>query len=94
MIPCFPPPLQTEPEENPVSQEGVPPGYEAISLVEALNGQVVPQNGQTDGEIPCILLVCRGVWEGVGVGWGGEVRDEAISLVGTEWSDGATEWTD
>ncbi|KAK7111292.1 E3 ubiquitin-protein ligase MGRN1-like isoform X2 [Littorina saxatilis] len=40
---------QTEPEENPVSQEGVPPGYEAISLVEALNGQVVSQNGQTDG---------------------------------------------
>ena len=44
-------PLQTEAEENPVSQEGVPPGFEAISLVEALNGQVVPQNGQTDGEI-------------------------------------------
>ena len=44
------PPLQTETEENPVSQEGVPPGFEAISLVEALNGQVVPQNGQTDGQ--------------------------------------------
>lgn len=29
-------------EENPVNQEGVPPGYEAISLIEALNGQVVP----------------------------------------------------
>ncbi|XP_076459581.1 E3 ubiquitin-protein ligase MGRN1-like isoform X2 [Babylonia areolata] len=40
---------QTEPDENPVSQEGVPAGFEAISLVEALNGQVVPQNGQTEG---------------------------------------------
>ncbi|XP_069125469.1 E3 ubiquitin-protein ligase MGRN1-like [Argopecten irradians] len=25
-------------DENPVSQEGVPPGYEAVSLIEALNG--------------------------------------------------------
>lgn len=25
-------------EENFVSQEGVPPGYEAVSLLEALNG--------------------------------------------------------
>ncbi|XP_060582699.1 E3 ubiquitin-protein ligase MGRN1-like isoform X2 [Ruditapes philippinarum] len=25
-------------EETPVSQEGVPPGYEAVSLIEALNG--------------------------------------------------------
>ena len=49
-----------------MSQEGVPPGYEAISLVEALNGQVVPQNGQTDVEIPCIWFVCRVVWEGAG----------------------------
>jgi hypothetical protein len=33
-----------------VSQEGVPAGYEAISLVEALNGQVVLQNGHPDGK--------------------------------------------
>lgn len=25
-------------DELPVSQEGVPPGYEAVSLIEALNG--------------------------------------------------------
>nr|KAG5703182.1 hypothetical protein BaRGS_027347 [Batillaria attramentaria] len=40
--------MKTDCDENPVSQEGVPPGYEAISLVEALNGQVVSQSGQTD----------------------------------------------
>lgn len=40
---------QTEGDENPVCQEGVPPGYEAISLVEALNGQVVSGNGPSDG---------------------------------------------
>ncbi|PVD38213.1 hypothetical protein C0Q70_00824 [Pomacea canaliculata] len=40
---------KNETDENPVSQEGVPPGFEAISLVEALNGQVVPQNGQMEG---------------------------------------------
>ncbi|XP_059168403.1 probable E3 ubiquitin-protein ligase MGRN1 isoform X2 [Physella acuta] len=33
---------QSDTEENPVNQEGVPQGYEAISLIEALNGQVVP----------------------------------------------------
>ena len=26
------------PEDNPVSQEGVPAGYKAVSLIEALNG--------------------------------------------------------
>ncbi|XP_064601984.1 E3 ubiquitin-protein ligase MGRN1-like isoform X2 [Liolophura sinensis] len=31
-----------ESDENPISQEGVPPGYEAVSLIEALNGQVYP----------------------------------------------------
>ena len=25
-------------EDNPVSQEGVPTGYKAVSLIEALNG--------------------------------------------------------
>lgn len=40
--------MKNETEENTVSQEGVPPGYEAISLVEALNGQVVPQMGQNE----------------------------------------------
>lgn len=34
--------VQSDTEENPVNQEGVPQGYEAISLIEALNGQVVP----------------------------------------------------
>ncbi|KAH9505229.1 hypothetical protein Btru_059020 [Bulinus truncatus] len=33
---------QSDVEENTVNQEGVPQGYEAISLIEALNGQVVP----------------------------------------------------
>ncbi|KAK7005205.1 E3 ubiquitin-protein ligase MGRN1 [Biomphalaria glabrata] len=33
---------QSDSEENTVNQEGVPQGYEAISLIEALNGQVVP----------------------------------------------------
>lgn len=33
---CFQSGDQTE--ETPVSQEGVPPGYEAVSLIEALNG--------------------------------------------------------
>ncbi|GFN87244.1 E3 ubiquitin-protein ligase mgrn1 [Plakobranchus ocellatus] len=33
---------QSDSDDNPVNQEGVPPGYEAISLIEALNGQVVP----------------------------------------------------
>ncbi|XP_005112498.1 E3 ubiquitin-protein ligase MGRN1 isoform X2 [Aplysia californica] len=33
---------QSDSEDNPVNQEGVPQGYEAISLIEALNGQVVP----------------------------------------------------
>ena len=29
---------QSETEDTGVSQEGVPPGYEAVSLIEALNG--------------------------------------------------------
>ena len=29
-------------DEPGVSQEGVPPGYEAVSLVEALNGPTMP----------------------------------------------------
>lgn len=29
---------ETPGEENPVSQEGVPTGYEAVSLIEAVNG--------------------------------------------------------
>ncbi|XP_067670967.1 E3 ubiquitin-protein ligase MGRN1-like [Haliotis asinina] len=37
---------QGEPEENPVSQEGVPPGYEAVTLIEALNGQCAPLPGE------------------------------------------------
>lgn len=34
--------MQSDTEESLVNQEGVPQGYEAISLIEALNGQVVP----------------------------------------------------
>ncbi|XP_048258624.1 E3 ubiquitin-protein ligase MGRN1-like [Haliotis rufescens] len=37
---------QGEPDENPVSQEGVPPGYEAVTLIEALNGQCAPLPGE------------------------------------------------
>ena len=29
-------------EDNPVSQEGVPQGYEAVSLIEVLNGPNLP----------------------------------------------------
>jgi len=30
-------------DECPPCQEGVPPGYEAVSLIEALNGPPLPQ---------------------------------------------------
>ena len=33
-------------EETAVSQEGVPAGYEAVTLIEALNGQCVPPPGE------------------------------------------------
>lgn len=55
---CFVQPGDTT-EENPVSQEGVPPGYEAVSLIEALNGpcnQFFPAPG--DGNI-FLLFSCQ-----------------------------------
>jgi len=48
-------------EENQLSQEGVPPGYEAVSLLEALNGpsniSSPPNNNpHQDGTVPVIPL--------------------------------------
>lgn len=48
-------------EENQLSQEGVPPGYEAVSLLEALNGphhvSSPPNNNpHTEGTVPGIPL--------------------------------------
>ena len=34
--------IQTENSEEAPCQDGVPPGYEAISLIEALNGPLDP----------------------------------------------------
>jgi len=47
-------------EENQLSQEGVPPGYEAVSLLEALNGPShvsAPQNNpHQEGNVPGIPM--------------------------------------
>ena len=40
--------LQMEtPDDNNISQEGVPAGYEAVSLIEALNGPTATNTGTT-----------------------------------------------
>ena len=44
-------------EDNTVSQEGVPPGYEAVSLIEALNGPcgLPPPNTMEGNTVKCYL---------------------------------------
>jgi hypothetical protein len=45
-------------EETPVSQEGVPPGYEAVSLIEALNGPCgLPPLNTMEGELTNKYLI-------------------------------------
>ena len=39
-----------------MSQEGIPPGYAAIPLIEALNGKVFTESGQSDGMVTCYSL--------------------------------------
>ncbi|XP_041362306.1 probable E3 ubiquitin-protein ligase MGRN1 [Gigantopelta aegis] len=41
-------------EETAVSQEGVPAGYEAVTLIEALNGQCVPPPGESGPPMPIV----------------------------------------
>ena len=39
--------LQSDSDDNGISQEGVPTGYEAVSLIEALNGPVTTHTQHT-----------------------------------------------
>lgn len=50
---------ETPGEENPVSQEGVPTGYEAVSLIEAVNGPCNQFFSVDGGKLLCVLSESR-----------------------------------
>ncbi|XP_050395035.1 E3 ubiquitin-protein ligase MGRN1 [Patella vulgata] len=69
-------------EENTCNQEGVPPGYEAVSLIEALNGQILPQPGLTDG-IPTTIPPCNTIFTSDGKK--GQKKSEVLATTPIEY---------